>query len=246
MTPGRKHKGSGTVGPSTQGRIIAGRASGALIGVLGGTFDPIHYGHLRTGLELLERLSLDEVRFIPCGQPPHRAAPATPAALRLRMVRAAVEGQRGFVADARELECTGPCYTVDTLAGLRRDFPAARLCLLLGMDAFLGLPQWHRWEELLDLAHVVVAHRPGWQVPQTGALGELVRARRTSQAADLGAEQAGRVHVEAVTQLEISATELRASIRAGGDPRYLVPDPVRRIIFETECYGERDREEAKG
>ena len=222
------------------------RIAGPLIGVLGGTFDPIHYGHLRTGLELLERLSLSEVRFIPCGQPPHRAAPATPGALRLRMVRAAVAGQPGFVADGRELERTGPCYTTDTLLELREEFPSAALCLLLGMDAFLGLPSWHRWERLFELAHIVVAHRPGWEVPGTGVLGELITARRTAAAAELRSARAGRIHVEAVTQLEISATELRAGIRAGGDPRYLVPDEVRDIIFETECYAEDDREEAKG
>jgi nicotinate-nucleotide adenylyltransferase len=224
----------------------ASRIAGPLIGVLGGTFDPIHYGHLRTGLELLERLSLTEVRFVPCGQPPHRAAPATAGALRLRMVQAAVAGQPGFVADGRELERTGPCYTVDTLRGLREEIPSGALCLLLGMDAFLGLPGWSRWEQLLELAHIVVARRPGWQVPATGPLGELIRDRRTASAEDLRAAPAGRIHVEAVTQLEISATELRAGIRAGGDPRYLVPDAVRDIIFETECYAEEDREEAKG
>ncbi|MBN1240917.1 MAG: nicotinate-nucleotide adenylyltransferase [Gammaproteobacteria bacterium] len=217
-----------------------------MIGVLGGTFDPIHYGHLRTGLELLQRLGLDEVRFIPCGTPPHRAEPGTPGPLRLRMVRAAVAGQRGFVADGRELERHGPCYTVDTLRSLREEFPSGTLCLLLGMDAFLYLPTWDRWEQLFELAHIVVAHRPGWEAPQTGPLGRLIAARRTAAAADLKSSRAGRVHVEAVTQLEISATELRAGIRAGGDPRYLVPDAVRDIIFETECYAEYDREERKG
>ena len=219
--------------------------TGPLIGVLGGTFDPIHYGHLRTGLELLERLALDEVRFIPCGQPPHRAAPATPGSLRLRMVEAAVAGQPGFVADGRELEREGPCYTVDTLHSLRQEFPAGALCLLLGMDAFLGLPGWNRWRQLFELAHVVVAHRPGWEAPRDGTLGALLAERRTVSSADLRSSRAGRIHVEEVTQLEISATGLRDGIRAGGDPRYLLPDAVRNIIFETECYAQYDREESE-
>jgi nicotinate-nucleotide adenylyltransferase len=213
-----------------------------VIGILGGTFDPIHYGHLRTALELLERLPLSEIRFIPCARPPHRAAPATPGALRLRMVQAAIRGQPGFVADARELDRPGPSYTIDTLENLRADFPASTLCLVLGMDAFLGLPRWHRWLELFDLAHIVVAHRPGWRVPDSGPLGELVNERWTSDAAML-ATGAGRVHVEPVTQLEISSTELRAGVRAGRDPRYLVPDGVRRIILDTECYAAEETTE---
>lgn len=216
------------------------------IGVLGGTFDPIHFGHLRTGLELLERLSLSEVRFIPCRQPPHRDAPATPAALRLRMVEAAIAGQRGFVADGRELERNGPSYTVDTLIDLRDEHPSAALCLLLGMDAFLGLQTWDRWQQLFELAHIVVAHRPGWPVPKVGPLGNLIRDRRTESALDLSRTPAGRIHVEVVTQLEISATELRNGIRAGESPRYLVPESVRHIILETECYAEKHTEESAG
>lgn len=216
------------------------------IGVLGGTFDPIHFGHLRTALELLERLSLNEVRFIPCRQPPHRDAPATPAALRLRMVEAAIAGQAGFVADGRELARSGPSYTVDTLIDLRAEQPDAALCLLLGMDAFLGLQTWDRWQQLFDLAHIVVAHRPGWPVPRVGPLGNLIRERRTETARDLHETRAGRIHVEAVTQLEISATELRNGIRAGESPKYLVPDGVRHIILETECYAEKHTEESAG
>jgi nicotinate-nucleotide adenylyltransferase len=208
------------------------------IGIFGGTFDPIHYGHLRTALELTQALSLARVHFIPCANPPHRSAPMTPARLRLRMVKAAVRGQPNFVADDRELKRNGVSYTVDTLASLRADYPRVPLCLLLGMDAFLHLPQWHRWRDLLTLAHVVVAHRPGWQAPRSGALGALLRERRTRAAKELAATRAGRVHVEAVTQLEISSTDLRAAIRRGLDPKFLMPEAVRKIITETECYAE--------
>ena len=208
------------------------------IGIYGGTFDPIHYGHLRTALELAAALRLAEVRFVPCANPPHRATPMTRGALRLQMVEAAVHGVEGFIVDDRELVRAGLSYTVDTLESFRAEYPRRPLCLLLGMDAFLGLPQWHRWRDLLELAHVVVAHRPGWTAPATGVLGELLGARRTRTAADLAAAPAGRVHVHAVTQLEISSTDLRASIRAGLDPMFLMPDSVRQIIIETECYAE--------
>lgn len=206
------------------------------IGIFGGTFDPIHYGHLRTALELLEGLSLERILFIPCGQQPLRDEPTAPSATRLSMVRAAVESEARFSVDTRELERAGPSYSVDTLTGLRAEHEDRPLCLLLGMDAFLSLPDWHRWEELIGLVHIVVAHRPGWQAPGEGALGGLIRRHATATPRDLAAQQCGRLFVTPVTQLDISASGLRRLIRAGLDPRYLVPEPVRAIIRETECY----------
>jgi nicotinate-nucleotide adenylyltransferase len=206
------------------------------IGLFGGTFDPIHYGHLRTAFELWQSLRLAEVRFLPTGNPPHRDTALASAELRLQMVRAAIAGQPAFLVDDREVRRTGLSYSVDTLTELRTEFADRSLCLLLGMDAFLGLPHWHRWRELLDLAHVVVAHRPGWKAPTQGPLGEVMVDRGTGSVRDLHEARAGRVYVHAVTQLEISSTELRQLIVAGRDPRYLVPDSVRTIIQETECY----------
>ena len=208
------------------------------IGVFGGTFDPIHYGHLRSALELAERLSLSQVRFVPNADPPHRERPSAPAALRLRMVRVAIALEPGFVVDDRELQRAGPSYTVDTLASLRADFPEPPLCLLLGMDAFAWIARWSRWTELLELAHIVVAHRPGSGAPNEGVAGELLRERRAASVAELHARLAGSVHVEPVTALDISSSALRRSIRAGGDPRFLVPEAVREIIMDTRCYAE--------
>jgi nicotinate-nucleotide adenylyltransferase len=159
-------------------------------------------------------------------------------------VRAAIADQPSFIVDDREVRRSGVSYSVDTLAELRHQFPERSLCLLLGMDAFLGLPGWHRWRELLALAHIVVAHRPGWRAPTTGPLGELMVDHGTGSIRLLHEERAGWVYVRAVTQLEISSTELRALITSGGDPRYLVPDPVRQIILETRCYAAR--QEAPG
>ncbi len=211
------------------------------IGIFGGTFDPIHYGHLRTAFELWQALGLKEVRFMPTGDPPHRDAPLADAAQRLAMVRAAVADQSAFVVDDRETRREGLSYSVDTLAELRREYPQRSLCLLLGMDAFLGLPTWHRWRELPDLAHIVVAHRPGWKAPTTGPLGELMVDRGTGGVRDLHSATAGRIYVHAVTQLEISSTELRDLIVDGGDPRYLVPDSVRAMLRESGCYAQDGR-----
>ncbi len=206
------------------------------IGLFGGTFDPIHYGHLRTAFELRQLLRLTEVRFLPAGNPPHREQPLAGAELRLRMVRAAVAGEPAFTVDDREIRRSGVSYSVDTLAELRAENPHRSLCLLLGMDAFLGLPHWHRWRELLELSHIVVAHRPGWKAPTMGPLGEVMVDHGTGSVRELHEKTAGRIYVHAVTQLEISSTELRQLIVAGRDPRYLVPDEVRRILLDTQCY----------
>lgn len=206
------------------------------IGIFGGTFDPIHYGHLRTAFELWQGLKLSEVRFLPAGSPPHRQVTHASAELRVAMVEAAIAGQPGFVLDDREVRRRGVSYSFDTLTELRAEFPQRPLCLLLGMDAFLGLPDWHRWPELLDLAHIVVAHRPGWKAPTMGPLGELMVDHGTGSIRDLHEKLAGRIYIRAVTQLEISSTDLRQVITSGQDPRYLVPEEVRRIILETGCY----------
>lgn len=206
------------------------------MGIFGGTFDPIHYGHLRTAFELMEAVNFAEVRFLPAGIPPHRGTPHADAATRLALVQAAIEGQPGFIVDDRELRREGPSYSVDSLLDLRAEYAHRSLCLIVGMDAFLGLPQWHQWREILQLAHVVVAHRPGWQAPGMGALGELLVDRGTGRVRDLHETRAGRIYIHAVTQLEISSSGIRDLVRAGRDARYLMPDSVRRLLAESGCY----------
>ena len=206
------------------------------IGVFGGTFDPIHYGHLRTAFEMLQALRFEEVRFIPCSDPPHRGATFASASQRLRMVELAVSGQEGFTVDDRELRRGGPSYTIDTLLALRAEFPDRALGLIVGMDAFLGLPGWHRWQELLGAAHIIVAHRPGWKAPDIGPLGELIAEFGTHRVDDLHDALHGRIHIHAVTQLEISSTEIRDLVAAGRDPRFLMPDAVRDEIENSACY----------
>lgn len=206
------------------------------IGIFGGTFDPIHFGHLRTGFELWQELGLGELRWLPTGNPGHREPPIADPGLRLAMVRAAVADQPGFVVDDREVRRVGVSYTVDTLTELRAELPGRPVCLIVGMDAFLGLPGWHRWREIMTLAHVVVAHRPGWKAPTSGPLGELMVDHGTGSVRDLHSAPAGRIYVHGVTQLEISSTDLRQIITTGRDPRFLVPDAVREIILDTGCY----------
>jgi nicotinate-nucleotide adenylyltransferase len=208
----------------------------APVGVFGGTFDPIHYGHLRTAFEILQATRLQHVRLVPARDPPHREPPRVDAAQRLEFVRAAAADEPGFVVDDREIRRGGPSYTVLTLQELRAEWPATPLCLIVGMDAFLGLPTWHRWTELLTLAHVIVAPRPGWIAPDDGLLGDLLARHRALDAEALHNALAGRILIQPVTQLEISSTELRDLLAAGRDPRYLVPDSVRALIRARHSY----------
>ena len=206
------------------------------IGIFGGTFDPIHYGHLRTAFEMLQALDFGKVCFMPSGDPPHRGETYADAELRLEMVRVATANQAGFAVDDREIRRDGPSYTVDTLESLREEQGDTPIGLIVGMDAFLGLTTWYRWQDILDMAHIIVAHRPGWKAPDIGALGELIAEHGTHRIEDLHANRNGFVHIHAVTQLEIASTEIRELVAAGRDPRFLMPDAVRDVILNTNCY----------
>ena len=208
------------------------------IGIFGGTFDPIHVGHLRTAYELKSALDLAEVRFIPSRIPPHRPPAVAPEALRLRMLECALEGIAGFSVDGRELRREGPSYMVDTLASLRAELGQTPLCLILGLDAFKGLPTWHRWQELPALAHIVVALRPGAELPVEGEAARMLQVAAETLPGDLAASPAGRVLLTEVTQLDISSSAIRRLIAAGGDPRFLVPDAVLELIGKTHIYSE--------
>ena len=210
------------------------------IGIFGGTFDPVHYGHLRTAFELQQAVNLDEVRFIPCGDPPHKNITIANAKQRLEMVELAIRDQSGFVADDREIRRVGASYTVDTLASLREEFPDASLCLILGMDAFLGIPQWHQWRQLLNLANIIVAHRPGWRKPTDGRLREILMDQGTAFPGELHWHHAGRIYIHAVTQLEIASSRIRDLIHADYDARFLLPDAVNKHILDIQCYHEVD------
>ncbi|MGD8642902.1 MAG: nicotinate-nucleotide adenylyltransferase [Chromatiales bacterium] len=207
------------------------------VGILGGTFDPIHLGHLRPALEVYEALDLDEIRLIPCHVPPHRRRPMSDATDRLRMVELAVDAEAGFRVDRRELERQGPSYSVDTLRSLRTDLGSSvSLCLIMGMDAFAGLPGWHRWDELIELAHIVVTHRPGSPASSDMDLGDWLDSVRSDDVSALHDRPHGHVLFCPVTQLDISATDIRRRIRAGKSARYLLPDPVWHYIRERGLY----------
>lgn len=214
-----------------------------MIGVYGGTFDPVHYGHLRTALEVKEALALIEVRFIPARLPPHRRPPRASPEARRRMLEAALtDAPPGLVLDERELLRPGPSYMVDTLASLRQELGQVPVCLLVGMDAFLGLPTWHRWQEIFGLANLVVMTRPGYEAKFTQALAKEVSSRRVGDKARLR-YGCGLIYFQPVTQLEISSTVIRACLASGRNPKYLLPDRVLTLILEEGYYSSTECKE---
>lgn len=206
------------------------------IGIFGGTFDPIHFGHLRLALELKQQLALDEMRLLPCYIPPHRASPAVSAQQRLAMLQLALADCEDLSWDARELQREKPSYTYDTLRELRAEFGAdASLSWCMGTDSFAGLETWHRWSELIDLAHLVVVARPGWSLPTQGPIAQLV-AQRSVTVEAIRTSPAGNVAILESRLLPISATEIRAQIEAGESPQFLVPDAVWNYIRTQGLY----------
>ncbi len=223
----------------------------APIGVFGGTFDPIHFGHLRLAQEIAEALRLAEVRFVPAGTPPHRAAPQVTSQQRLDMARLAIAGNPLFALDDREFRRSGPGYTIDTLTELRREAGATRpLCLLLGADAFVELATWHRWHELFALAHLVVAHRPGfppesWPSRMPEPLAREYAARLVHQPFAVHLSPAGGIATLAIAALDISGTMIRESLARGVSPRYLLPDPVLDYIRSQNLYVTQEVNESR-
>ncbi|MEK1940710.1 MAG: nicotinate-nucleotide adenylyltransferase [Pseudomonas sp.] len=203
---------------------------GKRIGVLGGTFNPVHVGHLRSALEVAEQLGLDELRMIPNARPPHRDAPQVSAQDRLAMVQQAVAGVPLLTVDDRELKRDRPSYSIDTLESLRAELAVEdQLFLLLGWDAFCGLPTWHRWEELLDHCHILVLQRPDADSEAPQALRDVLAARSVSDPLAM-VGPSGQIAFVWQTPLAVSATQIRNLLASGKSVRFLVPDAVLAYI----------------
>ncbi|MGE5491175.1 MAG: nicotinate-nucleotide adenylyltransferase [Actinomycetota bacterium] len=209
------------------------------LGIFGGTFDPIHFGHLRLAEEAMDHLGLSAVLWIPAGQPPHRGTPRVTARHRMDMVQLAIGDNPAFQLDPSEVEADRPSYTVPTLERLRAEYGRERsLLLLVGADAFAGLPSWHRWRDLFELAHIGVAHRPGFPVESSGLPAELAEQFETRRVDRAGLEDrpAGGIATFPMTQLAISATQIRQLLAEGRSPRYLLPGAVLDYIETNRLY----------
>ncbi len=209
-------------------------AKSPAIGVLGGTFDPVHFGHLRPALEVMQQLNLEQMRLIPSSIPPHRQQPIASAKQRHQMLELAIKGLQGFVVDDRELHRSGPSYSVDTLRSLREQFPDNPLFFLVGSDAFQSIHSWSRWTELLTLAHLVVMQRP----QQPGRLPDELDSwyhTHLANAADRS-RAAGKIWPLTVTQMAVSATQIRRCFAEQRSARFLMPEVVISLIEQLGLY----------
>ncbi len=212
---------------------------------MGGTYDPVHIGHLRMALELSELLQAN-VHLLPCFEPVHRGEPRATSAQRLEMLDLAAEGEPTLVVDPREILRKGPSYTVDSLRSIRAQYgPDESVVLVLGTDAFNGLPNWHQWLEITKLAHIVVLTRPGFELTTSGELGGLIksccfdRTRRfdgTNGFDGLFDQPSGYIVPLALSELDVSSSKIREIILSGCSARYLVPDSVWRYICDKKLY----------
>ncbi|QTF94470.1 nicotinate-nucleotide adenylyltransferase [Halomonas sp. BM-2019] len=206
--------------------------------MLGGTFDPVHLGHLRSAVELHEALALDRVHLIPASVPPLRGEPRVSPGQRLALLRLGIGDTPGLVADPRELHREGSSFSVDTLASLREEAgPDARLVMALGHDAFLRLAEWHEPERLFALAHLVVIDRPDFAAPLPAALEALIAGREVAGVEALMARPAGGLlRLALPSRMAISATEVRRRLAEGRSVRYLLPEAVERHLLEHGLY----------
>ncbi|BBM02142.1 nicotinate-nucleotide adenylyltransferase [Microbulbifer sp. GL-2] len=212
------------------------------IALFGGTFDPVHFGHLRMALELRQALGFDEMRLLPSHQPRHRQTPGVSSHQRCAMLALGLQGCDELQLDERELLRGGDTYTVDTLEELRAELgPQVSLSFCMGLDSLLSLHRWHRWQRLLELAHLVVVTRPGWQLPEVNEangnpeLAELLLQHRGTLA-DLHELASGRLVLREQTMLPISATQIRQLLGSGQSPRFLLPATVLQYIEDHQLY----------
>ena len=211
-----------------------------LIGLLGGTFNPIHFGHLRMAQELADALQLNAVRFIPSANPPHKTLPEVNATHRVNMVEIAIADNPLFKVDAREMQREGVSYTIDTLALTREELGTkTAICLFMGSDAFIKLDTWHRWQELLNYCHIVLVQRPNLSPEHPklpGILEALLCEHYTESCSDLATQNSGLIHMQKITAMDISSTKIREMFNNGQTPRYLMPDVVIDYIKKYQLY----------
>lgn len=210
--------------------------SRAPVGILGGTFDPVHNGHLRLAMELATALSMTQIRLVPCARPPHRGQPIASPGQRAKWIRVATANEPILRLDDRELLRDGSSYTVDTLASLRAEMPTTPLCLIMGRDVFAHLPSWDRWKQLFDYAHIVLIERPGIDVTLAPPAAAELEARYVDRVEHLHEQAAGAIYSYAPPPLAISASRIRHLLATGASPRYLLPTPVLDDIMDSDVY----------
>ena len=207
------------------------------LAIMGGTFDPVHNGHLRTAVEILDRYHYSNLKLIPCFQPVHKDRPSVLPQHRLDMARLAISGDARLSVDSREIDREGPSYSIDTLRDLREEIgPDESLIMVLGMDSFLSLPTWHKWQQIIKYAHLLVGSRPGWEPDLISELSGFCENYRAASSHELQCAPSGRVWFETLTPLGISSSMIRALARKNESIAYLLPEPVQKYIEQHQLY----------
>jgi nicotinate-nucleotide adenylyltransferase len=206
------------------------------IAIFGGTFDPVHYGHLRAAAEVSEQLGVDDFRLLPAGRPPHRDGTWAAPRHRMAMLELALAPHADLSVDEREVQRRGPSYMSDTLASIRAEAADLPVLLCLGQDAANHLDKWHEWRRLLDHAHLVVMTRPDSEPQYSDAVCRYLEGRWVDSPSELMDRPAGAVCNVNVTRLAISSTDIRAQLAAGRSPRFLLPSTVLAYILKHGLY----------
>jgi len=202
-----------------------------MIGIFGGTFDPVHYGHIKPALSIKQTLNLSQLRFVPNHNPPHREQPWLSAQQRVSLLEIALSDFPDVVIDEREISRTGPSFMVDTLKSVRGDFPDESLCLIIGMDAYISISTWFQWQSLFELCHLVVTTRPGFDEKQVAAQMsaedyQFLASRIVQDANVFSMHDTGKILLKSVPQLNISSTQIRAKLLNNEDVSDWIPEQV--------------------
>jgi len=206
------------------------------LALFGGTFDPVHYAHLRCADEAREKLGLETLYLLPTGSPPHRTPPQATNAQRLEMLQLALAEFPRLQIDCRELRRDGPSYMVDTLTDLHQESPPRVLLLLIGQDAANHLQSWHRWQELFELAHIVIMTRSGVAADYRSELAQQIQQRSCTDVQTMIRSEAGGVLTLEVAAIDICATTIKCMIRRGRSPQAMLPPPVLDYIHAQGLY----------
>ncbi len=206
------------------------------IGILGGTFDPIHLGHIHVAKELQLLFKLKEVRFIPCYLPPHRSTPESSAEQRLNMVKLALDNQPNLIADDREIQRKDISYMIDTLLSLHQEFSNTPLCLMMAVDQFDTFDTWHHWQDILQYAHLIIVNRPNYKLTLNQNLTALLQNHQTNNKLDIYDNTHGNIIFQDIAPSPISATDIRSQLHHGKNAEALVPVAVWQYIQQHQLY----------